>query len=63
MRTLAERIDEIAEAEFWDGAEIDAITDALLLSWFEAKSTRYSSDEIVAALLSAAADLSKQTYH
>jgi hypothetical protein len=63
MNTLTERIDALTEAAFWAGEDLDAITDAILLSWFEAMSTRYSTKEIVAALHRAADDLSKSTYH
>lgn len=63
MSTLADRIDTLAEAAFWAGEDLDAITDAIMAAWFEAMSTRYSSDEIIAALHTYAADLSRQTYH
>lgn len=63
MSTLTERIDALTEAAFWAGEDVDAITDAILLSWLEVKTTRYSPGEIVAALLSAADILSNQTYH
>ena len=63
MSTLAERIDALTEAAFWDGEDLDAITDAILLSWFEVMSARYSTKQIAAALRSAADDLRKSTLH
>jgi transcriptional regulator len=61
--TLTDQIDALTESAFWAGEDLDAITDALLASWLEVKTTRYSSSEIVAALHRAADDLSKSTYH
>lgn len=63
MNTLTDRIDALTEAAFWAGEDFDAITDAIMLSWLEAKSIRYSTQEIVAALHSAADAISKSSYH